>query len=488
MRLGLQLGKVFVGVDTKGVGGALIPPFKTDDWPGSEREIYSGTVEAMMDLLRGSYTNTNLINLFGSVPEIYSPINEIASRAQTARYIVKDIKTDEPIYTNEWMNRILERPNPFQNFGELMYEALCYEIVTGEEYMLFNQPRSVKRVDYKNVSSIYNLPSNLVTPYTGEYGEKVKLWSATTVKDVIKRFILEKGTENEQEFDTEKVMYRRMTNLDWKGRKIDGRSPLLSAEKAIKNLIAVYEARGIIYLRRGSLGMWVSRKKDDSGMVALTSREKKNAAEDMSKDFGIVGKDKMPFGITGSPIDFVKSSMTISELQPFEETYADAAAIYGVLRVPFELAPKRDKVTIGSQQTAERTLYHNVVIPIVRSYCQSLTTQLNLKEAGLYLDADFTQVDILQENKKDKATVDNINTKTMYRQFLAGVKTLNQWLAYNDDEQSTNPLYDKLIYDMTPAELAKVTEICTLVDGAAADSRDRADNTQTTQQPSDQHD
>jgi hypothetical protein len=484
MRVGLQFGKTFIGIDST-KGGAIIPPFHHDDWPGSEREVVAGSIEGIMELLRGTYTDTNLITLFHSIPEIYSPINEIASRAMTARYILKDLKTDEPIYDNEEWNRLMETPNPFQNFGELMYEAICYEIVTGKEYMLFNQPKTMQRFDYKNITSIYNLPSNLVTPETDEY---IKLWSATEMSDIIKKFVLLKGTEQEQEFKTERVMYRRMTNLSWDGRKIEGKSPLLAAEKAIKNLIAVYEARGVIYLRRGSLGMWVSRKKDDSGMIPLTMSEKKNAAKDMNENFGVVGKNKMPFGITSAPIDFVKSTMTIAEMQPFEETHADAAAIYGVLRVPYELAPKRDRVTIGSQQTAERSVYHNVVIPLVRSYCQSVTNKLKLNAIGAYFDADFTQVDVLQENKKDKATVDNINTKTMYRQFLAGIRTLNDWRKYNDDEPSVNPLYDKLIYDMTPEELLKVQEICTLIDGAAADSRDRADNTQTNQDPGDQTD
>lgn len=489
MRIGLQFGKNFLGYsrkgpeyNLKGLGGSLIPPFTTDDWPGSQHQIVSGSIDAIMELLRGTYTKSNLITLFHTVPEIFAPINEIASRAMTARYVLKDIKTDDPIFDNEEVNKMLEQPNPLQNFKELMYEAICYELVTGEEYMAFNQPSAYPRFDYKYISSIYNLPSNLVE---AELYEKIKLFSATEMEDIIKKYILCKGTEDEQEFKTERVMYRRQTNLDWKGRKIEGRSPLLSAEKAIRNLIAVYEARGVIYLRRGSLGMWVSRKKDDSGVVPLTRSEKKAAAADMNEDYGLVGKNKLPFGITGAPIDFVKSTMTIAEMQPFEETYADAAAIYGALRVPFELAPKRDKVTIGSQQTAERTLYHNVVIPLVRSYCQTINNKLKFNAIGAFLDADFSQVDILQENKKEKATVDNINTKTMYRQFLAGVKTLNQWMAYNDDEMSTNPLYDKLIYDMTPAELKKVEEICQLVGGAGSDSRDRADNTQTNQQASD---
>lgn len=486
MNIGLQLGKHFIGyTSNKGIGGSLVPPFTTDDWPGSQHQIVSGSVDAIMDLLRGGYTDSNLINLFGTISEIFAPINEIASRAMTARYVLKSLKDDEPIYDNEEVNRLLEQPNPLQNFKELMYEAICYEIVTGKNFMLFNQPSTYPRFDYKYITSIYNLPANLVT---AELYDKVKLFTATTMKDIIKSYIVEKGTENEQEFKTERVMYRRMTNLDWKGRKIDGRSPLLSDEKAIRNLIAVYEARGMIFIKRGSLGMWVSRKKDDSGVVPLTRSEKKAAAEDMNQDYGLVGKNKVPFGITGAPIDFVKSTMSLAEMLPFEETYADAAAIYGSLRVPFELAPKRDKVTIGSQQIAERTLYHNVVIPLVRSYCLSITNMLNFKAIGAYLDCDFTQVDVLQENKKDKATVDNINTKTMYRQFLAGVKTLNQWLAYNDDELSPNPLYNKLIFDMDATELAKVEEIMALVGGAASDSRDRADNTQTNQQPSDQTD
>lgn len=487
MRIGLQLGKHFIGYDNlTSKGGTLNPAFHTDDWPGSERQVWSGDHAAIMDLLRGTYSRGNLIELFHSIPEIYAPINEIASRAMTAKYVLKDLETDEPIYDNEQVNKLLENPNPFQNFGELMYEAICYEIVTGIEFMLFNQPSSFPRFDYKYISSIYNLPSNLVTVETDE---SPKLWSATTVKDLIKGYTLEKGTENETNFrKVEQILYRRMTNLRWSGRKMDGLSPLLSAEKAIKNLIAVYEARGTIYIRRGAMGMWVSRKKDDSGMIPLTNQEKKKAAEDMDKNFGVVGRGKMPYGITGAPIDFVKASMTIAEMQPFEETKADAAVIYGVLRVPPELMPYRDKVTIGSQQIAERSLYHNVVIPLVKSYCQSINNKLNFNAIKAYLDADFSQVDILQENKKDKATVDNINTKTVYRQWLAGVKTLNQWRAYNGDEPSSNPIYNKLIFDMTPEELEKVKEIATLIDGAGNDARDRADNTQTNQSPEDQND
>lgn len=456
-----------------------------DDWPGTDKQVVSGSIEAIMDLLRGSYTQSNLIQLFGTMSEIFAPINEIASRAQTARYVLKRLDNDDPIFDNKEVNKLLEQPNPLQNFGELMYEAICYELVTGEEFMLFNQPSTYPRFDYKYITSIYNLPANLTEP---ELFEKIKLFSSTEMSDIVKQYILSKGTEDEQEFKTERVLHRRMTNLDWKGRKIAGRSPLLSDEKAIRNLIAVYEARGMIFIKRGSLGMWVSRKKDDSGVVPLTKSEKKAAAADMNEDYGVVGKNKMPFGITGAPIDFVKSTMSLAEMLPFEETYADAAAIYGSLRVPFELAPKRDKVTIGSQQIAERTLYHNVVIPLVRSYCQSITSKLNFNAIGAYLDADFSQVDVLQENKKERAVVDNINTKTMERQFLSGIKTLNQWLNYNDDEASTNPLYNKLIYDMTPEELKKVQEVIALQSsGKGGASGDRTDNSGASQaSPSDQ--
>ena len=42
----------------------------------------------------------------------------------------------------------------------------------------------------------------------------------------------------------------------------------------MSNLIAVYEARNVIYVKRGGLGFIVSKKTDATGSIALTDDEK----------------------------------------------------------------------------------------------------------------------------------------------------------------------------------------------------------------------
>lgn len=471
MRYGIQLGKHFFGY-TK----ALIGPFTENIEAGTPYRI-SGSFDDIMQILKGEYSDRSLIELFGCVAEIFAPVHAIASRVVAGNYQFKKKKSGEVIENNADLNTILSQPNPFQNFQELLYEAVVYELVIGKDFFYSNTPKSLKRMDYKNVFATYNLPGERITINTPE---KIKLFSATKVSDVVIDYILDKDTDEEQHFPVQNVLHRKQINLDWKGRKIKGRSPLLSAEKAIANLIAVYEARNVVYIKRGRMGMWVSRKKDDSGMVALTDTEKIRAASDLDKEYGL-SKKKQTVGLTSEPIDFVKTSMSIAELLPFEETAADAAAIYGVLDVPYELAPKPRGETYSNQMTAERGLYQNRVIPIAQSWCHSLSNFWNVLEADIYLDVTFDHLEVLQENKKEKSDRDNTNNKTWLQQFTNGIITLNTWVVNAGGQKvKNNGMYDKLIYEMSESELAIVKEILN-IQKPGNTNNDQGNNNQNSQ-------
>ena len=51
--------------------------------------------------------------------------------------------------------------------------------------------------------------------------------------------------------------------------KFMGRSRLDSQKYTVSNIIAVYEARNAIYVKRGALGLIVNQKKDADGTVAM---------------------------------------------------------------------------------------------------------------------------------------------------------------------------------------------------------------------------
>jgi HK97 family phage portal protein len=395
----------------------------------------------------GAVAARNFLELFDCIPEIFAPIHAIASRIANADFQLRKYRNDAVVFDNEDWNRLYNKPNPLQHFREFIYEAVVYELVTGNEYMYFNTPSTLNR-DYKNVVAMWNLPSDQIEPITNS---SLKLFTATTVEDIINRYKL----DDKNYFETKDILHIKAINLKWKDRKIKGRSPLLSADKAIANLIAVYEARNVIYTKKGALGAIVSRKSDDSGLIPLGKGEKDRLQQDFQSTYGVTG-NRSPYAITDQPVDFIKFGGSITDLQPFDETLADAAAIYGALNVPFELAPKAKGETFANQATAERSMYENTVIPKANMYMQSLTNQLGLNEAKLYLFASFDHVTALQDNKKDKAQTDELVGKVFLQRFDSGVCTLNDWAVAVGNEKHADPICDKRVFEMTDDEIAKV--------------------------------
>lgn len=440
-----KTSKLAIAEAVKGIGGQTLQPF-TENIESGMPYIVSGTdLRDILSTLRGGYTDRSLIELFGTVAEVFAPIDAVASRAVGAKFGFRRRSTGIKVENNANLNKLITSPNPFQNFKQLLYEAICYELCTGKEYMYKNVPDTLAD-DYKNIVAVWNLPSDRITIETPD---RIKLFSATSVDDVVLKYTLDKGGNDETPFKTFTVMYRKRANLDWRAKKIEGRSPLLSAEMALANLIAVYKARGTIYLKRGAMGMWVSKKSDASGSVSLNKDEKKAMRDQLNNDFGIVGKEKHTVGFTEAPVDFVQSSMSIQELQPFEETKADAAAIYGVIGVPFELAPNAEGETFSNQLTAERSLYLNNVIPLVESLCQSITTAWGLDKWDYELFSDFSHIEVLQSDPE----ADKLRIESYTKLYKDGGITYNQWvvkLGYT----SRGVQFDKYIQDIESVPLA----------------------------------
>lgn len=426
-KLSLSIGRNKQPKQLSTKSGYTLQPFTENMESGMPYIVSGNDIKDILATLRGEYTDRTLINLFSTVAEIFAPIDAIASRAAGAKFMFRKKSNKAVVDDNPNLNRLIgDAVNPFQNFQQLFYEAIVYEYCTGKEFWYNNVPGTLA-LDYKNIATQYNLPADRITI---EVPERIKIFSATKIEDVIIRYILDKGGNDETTFLVNSVLYRRRANLNWKARKIEGRSPLLSAEMAIANLIAVYQARNTIYLKRGAMGMWVSKKTDHSGNVSLTKDEKKGLAEELQKDYGVAGdtRRKHTVGYTDAPVDFVASSMSIKDLEPFEETKADAAAIYGVLGVPYELAPKSEGESFSNQLTAEKSLYQNVVIPLVSSYCRSLTNSWGIGKWDYELIATWDHIEVLQDNKKDEAERRAKIVEYATKQYKDGAITYNEWL------------------------------------------------------------
>ena len=400
--------------------------------------------------------NSNFLTLYNTVPEVAWPVNYIASRAAGAKYVLKKYSDETVVWNNDIINRMLVKPNAFETWYRTLFKHFAYKLVTGNSYIkaAMSDTFAGAKTLYKWCNRYVELESLLVRiEYKRVVGD---IYGVADVEDVVEAYHHDIGDMYHRAIDPRCVFHDKDDFLGYQsGDPLKAKSRLYAVLKAISNLIAVYEARNVIYVKRGGLGWLVSDQKDEMGSKALTSDEKKKILDQANEMYGLE-RGKYPYGISDVKLDFIRTNLSITDLQPFDETLADAVIIAGIYGIPPVLIPRKDQSTYANQANAEKAVYSSVIIPMVQRFCQEFTRFLGLDQDGLYLDADFSDVDCLQTGKKEEQEVHRSITDRCKIEFESGLITLNDWRAQQGYERVEDPLYDKLVSEMTPDEIERV--------------------------------
>jgi hypothetical protein len=401
-------------------------------------------------LLGGHYSKQNYINLFYCLPEIFAPVNEIASRVADANWQLRKNSNDEVVYNDQYFNKLFESPNPLMNFKQFIWQSVCYELLTGANFQYINRPSTLQPT-FDNIISLWNLPTSRLNI---ELKKNVDIYSSTSMNDLVQSY-----KEGQRVFEVKNVLPFVQLDIACGNNVNKFVSPLQGASIAIKNLIPVYEARNVIYVKRGALGFIVSKKTDASGTMALTPKEKQDAQDAYQANYGLQ-RGKNQIGVSSAPVEYIDTSMSIQELQPFEETLSNAIAIYSALRVPPHLVPSKDKSTFNNANADMKSFYSDVIIPMANKYAQSYTRFFNIDRK--YVHADFSHIPILQEDRKEKADVEKILGSVWLERWNNGVCSLNDWIVSNDGIKGIGSIYEKKIFELTEDELSLVKNVLNL--------------------------
>lgn len=413
-------------------------------------------VSGYMGLFSPHTMGDNFVEVFETMGEVYYPIRFIVDRISGGNFLVKKMKDDSIVWDNDEMNHFLTTPNPLFSFSELTQALFIYKYINGNSYFQAAVPDSFAKTKeiWKWCDSYWTLPSNKVvidTPY------KIPLFTSSKLEDLIKSYRLSAGTSM-MNFSPSSILHDRDINLRMGNSYLMGRSRLTSQKYPIANLAAVYEARNVIYVKRGALGMLISKKYDATGSLPLEKKEKDRILKEWTDNYGL-DSAKSQISIVDVPTEFVRINMSIQELQPFEETLADACQIAGIFGVPSVLIPRKDMAKYENQNIAEISVYDNVIIPEAKKYVQSLTRFLGLDKSGLYLDVDFSHVNVLQQRDKGRAETKKIISEKCKQEFSNGLITLNDWRSQIGENMVDDPLYSKLIPHMTDEDMEKINRL-----------------------------
>lgn len=405
----------------------------------------------------------NYMELFYSVPEVFFPIDYIASRIAGSGFQLKKVKDDSIVWENRRMNQILTKPNCMMSWKDIIYSHFVYKLCTGNAFFRAAMGETFKdQPKWKWCNNYWELPADYVQ-VEPNLGTNVPMFGIATLDDIVRCYRLNYGYVSSMDIPSYQIWHDRDGLPEY--MSIDGfmksQSRLASHLKPIANLIAVYEARNVIYVKRGGLGFLVSQKKDEAGTVAMTKEEKMEILDEHYDRFGL-DKKKLPYGISDIPLTFIRTNLSISELQPFEETLTDAIQIAGAYGIPSVLVPRKDQSTFSNQSTAEKAVYTSTIIPMARQFCRQLTGFLGLEEGGYYLDCDFSDVDCLQQGLKEAEEVKTMVNARCREQFLSGLISINDWRAQINESRFEDSLFDKTLFAMSDEERDKIKQVISL--------------------------
>ena len=425
--------------------------------------------EVLEGILHPKYAGDNFLTLFATVPEVFWPIDFIASRVAGASFVVRRSSDDSVVWRLAHpVNGILNNPNCLMGWYEFIYNHFVYKLCTGNAFVraAMGDHLDAEALKWKYCDTYWNLPATRVQ-IEPKNMYSVPLFGVTPggIEDIVKGYRIAFGSKLTELIPTYQVWHDRDGLPSYGGRVgfLKAMSRLAPLKKPIGNLIAVYSARNIIYIKRGGVGFIVQQQQDKAGTVAMTSDEKKAFVKELTDTYGF-SEGQFPFGVSNIPMSFVRTNLSISELQPFDETLADAITIAGAYGIPSVLVPRKDQATFSNQATAEKAVYSSVVIPLAKRFCKDFTTFLRMEEGGskYYLDCDFSGVDCLQEGLKEAEEVKKLVNERCLEQFNKGLITLNDWRGQIGEamiEESELSLASKLKWQMTDEELATVAKI-----------------------------
>lgn len=423
--------------------------------------ITTPQVDFKYDYFNNFVANDNFVELFKCVPEIAFPIIYIISRIKNAEVVLRRYSDDAELWSDssqklygidkvisDRVKLFLQKPNFFQDFWQFTEQYFLNRYLTGNSFIFANTPVEIEK--WRFCDNYFVLPTNNVTI---ERNLNKPYYTAKSIDELVKCYKINTNSGIMQ-VDPDRMMFTRdLEFFENKNGSLKGISRLSTQRKPIENLIAVYEARNVIYTKRGAMGAVISNKRDVDSTLPLQHSEKEAIRHEFYNQYGISGK-RNPFAIIDTPVSFIPFPATIENLQPFREGDADAAQISGIFQIKKELLPRETNTTFANQESAELSVYNDMVIPEFKLYLSKISEFLGLTTtaSGYYLDGKFDNVSIIQKSKKTKAEMESLIFNNAIAQYNAGIITLNDVLISIGRE----PREDRR-YNLTKIEMGLTT-------------------------------
>jgi len=378
--------------------------------------------------------DSNAFLLANSVAEINFPIDFYADRISKVRRYIANAKTGEEVENTELMRFIQDDINPFYSFSDLIYQYVYSLLAYGNVLNYMTVPSSYKNISVNNIHrwDVLNPDLTIIEEY-----DRVNILQISDKRDVIKKATY--GVNSKELILSIQNLIIDNYNLRKQEKSlILSKSPLFSVNKSIDILLSVYSARYNVYANNGAAG-YLAKKSLTANNGSLEgifdgTNHREKIFEDINSRNGLTGKKNI-WGISGVPIEFVKTLATISELMPLEETLENGIKIASSFQIPPVLVPRKDQSTYDNQENAERNVWENGIMSLDQTVNENLSRNFALTKIGYKIMSDYSTVSCLQQNE-------SVHEDLLMKK-IANLKALKELSPELDITEDINKILDR---------------------------------------------
>lgn len=223
-------------------------------------------------------------------------------------------------------------------------------------------------------------------------------------------------------------------------------SKLVGLDMPVSNICAALEADNVLLKKKGPLGFIghdPGAKDHIAGYLPMTKRDKTQLQKDLMQ-YGL-SLDKFQYVISRTAARWNPMSYNVTELGTKETIIGGSKAVCHRFGFPYVLY-EASETTYANQNQAARDVYQNVIIPASDKDMEKYEQFFLADKNNCDIDLCYDHLQVMQENKLEKAQSDHWLSKGLEVDFRNGIISKNQWrtakgyeLVAGDDTAYVDP-------------------------------------------------
>lgn len=348
----------------------------------------------------GGYSNTARIAAFVGIPEVNAILNLRARAAGNIRIVAVD-KNGHEIDVDDYLIDLIEEPNYFQTKEELFGQTTLFRDIFGDEFMYAPKPLGMKQP-----SGLFTLPPHGVTieQRAGVQPSNMPFYLLTSFPKELVYTYQDFGGDRKL-LNIDNLMHLNDNNVTFVSKEdfYRGRSKLDALKPAIENIKAAYEARNVLIVNRGAIGILSNAARDGIGGVAPMNKTEKEKVQEEFKKYGLT-KSQWQVIITNLALKWQQMAIDVDKLKLFDETREDTLKICDAYGTPYELLSSIRNTTFDNKKEAQRQWYRDTIIPEANRRIAGINKKFaTYDRKGYRLVPKFDHLPIFETERKERA-------------------------------------------------------------------------------------